>query len=129
MTGSPPPRNNEAPAMGVARASTSNRSAKGKDTMHPSNLQQKSNAASRRTAALSAHQTAVNTIGKLLVAYRVNGRPDQRAELVGMARMAVALGALDAETYAYLIDLISQDDAPAAPPAYVRRRAAGLEVH
>lgn len=98
--------------------------------MHPSNLQQKRKAAPRRSAEISAHQEAVSTIGKLLVAYRVNGRPDQRAELIGMAKMAVALGALDAETYAYLIDLISQDDAPAAPaqPTF-RRRAAGMGVH
>jgi len=129
MTGSSPPRNNEAPAMGVARASTSHRSPKGKNTMNPTSLQQKSNAASRRSAALSAHQTAVNTIGKLLVAFRVNGRPDQRAELIGMARMAVALGALDDETFTYLLDLISQDDALApAQPAF-QRRAAAMGVH
>ena len=95
--------------------------------MHPTDLQQKSNATSRRSAAISAHQTAVNTIGKLLVAYRVNGRPDQRAELIGMAKMAVALGALDDETFNYLLDLISQDDAP-APPAF-KRRTVAMGVH
>lgn len=129
MTGSPPPRNNEAPAMGVARASTSQHSPKGKDKMNPTILQPKSKTTARRSAALSAHQTAVNTIGKLLIPYRVNGRPAQRAELIGMAKMAVALGALDDETFAYLLDLISQDDAPApAQPAF-QRRAAAMGVH
>jgi len=108
----------------------SNHSRKGKDTMHPSNLQQKRKAPPRRSAEVSAHQTAVSTIGRLLVAYRVNGRPDQRAELIGMAKMAVALGALDADTYSYLIDLISQDDAPEAPvPPTFQRPTAGMGVH
>ncbi len=124
MTGSPPPTNNEAPAMGVARASTSHRSPKGKNTMHPSNLQQKSNAASRRSAAISAHQAAVIHIGRLLVAYRVNGYPEQRAEIIGMAKMAAALGALDAATHAHLLDLISPDATPATAC-----RPAGLGVH
>ncbi|MDR5901041.1 hypothetical protein [Halomonas icarae] len=97
--------------------------------MYPSNLQQKRKNSPRRSAELSAHQNAVNTIGKLLVAYRVNGHPDQRAELIGMAKMAVALGALDTETYAYLIDLISQDDTPSPTPPACQRRAASVGMH
>lgn len=77
-----------------------------------------------RSSQLSAHQTAVINIGRLLVAYRVNGHPEQRAEIIGMAKMAAALGALDAATHAHLLDLISPDAAPATAC-----RPAGLGVH
>lgn len=86
---------------------------------------------------ITAHQAAVTTIGALLVAYRINGRAEQRAELLGMAKMAVALGAIDADTHAYLLNLITPNDIPAishAPsvhkvrPATTARHLAGLEV-
>lgn len=125
MTSRPPLRNDEAPAMGVARASMSHRSPKGKNTMHPINLQQKRNSDARsRSIDLTPHQAAVIHIGRLLVAYRVNGYPEQRAEIIGMAKMAAALGALDAATHAHLLDLISPDAAPATAC-----RPAGLGVH
>lgn len=86
---------------------------------------------------ITAHQAAVTTIGALLVAYRINGRAEQRAELLGMAKMAVALGAIDADTHACLLNLIIPNDIPATPHASgtrmtraipAGRHMAGLEV-
>lgn len=103
----------------------SNRSRKGTDTMNPINLQQKRNSAARsRSVDLTPYQAAVINIGRLLVAYRVNGHPEQRAEIIGMAKMAAALGALDAATHAHLLDLISPDATSATDC-----RPAGLGVH
>ncbi|WP_444984888.1 hypothetical protein [Halomonas mongoliensis] len=93
--------------------------------MNPINLQQKRNSAARLSSVdLTPHQAAVIHIGRLLVAYRVNGYPEQRAEIIGMAKMAAALGALDAATHAHLLDLISPDATPANSC-----RPAGLGVH
>lgn len=125
MSAIPPPRNDEAPGAATPRASMSHRSPKGKNTMHPINLQQKRNSAARsRSIDLTPHQAAVIHIGRLLVAYRVNGHPEQRAEIIGMAKMAAALGALDAATHAHLLDLISPDATPATAC-----RPAALGVH
>ncbi|WP_069384034.1 hypothetical protein [Halomonas caseinilytica] len=55
---------------------------------------------------VSAHQRAVHAIGARLVAYRINGLPEQRGEILGMARMAMALGAIDAATHTELLQLL-----------------------
>nr|WP_163503966.1 hypothetical protein [Halomonas socia] len=86
--------------------------------MNPTNLQQKRNASRRRPAGLTQQQAAVITIGRLLIPYRVNARPEQRAELIGMARMAAALGAITPDEHAHLLSLISTDAAPAAPEVH-----------
>ncbi|NIC37194.1 hypothetical protein HBJ58_10950 [Halomonas desiderata] len=75
-------------------------------------------ASCHRSGGLTAHQAAVITIGRLLVAYRVNRRSEQRAELLGMARMAAALGALDAATHAFLLDLVAADCRPSGPEVH-----------
>ncbi|WP_046080019.1 hypothetical protein [Halomonas sp. HG01] len=79
--------------------------------MDISNAQRDCNSAAR-PYQLTKQQTAVIAIGRLLVPYRVNCRPEQRAELMGMARMALALGAIDAATHAHLLELLSPDYTP-----------------
>lgn len=135
MNSNPLARNEEAPGAATPRASMSERSRKGTDAMDTSNPRQKCNfAAFPGSPRLSRQQTAVITIGRLLVAYRINGRSEQRAELHGMARMALALGAIDAATHTHLLDLLSPVYIPEIPKPYpphraTARRSAGQEVH
>lgn len=61
---------------------------------------------------VSAHQRAVHAIGARLVAYRINRRPEQREEILGMARMALVLGAIDPATHTELLRLLYPLDDP-----------------
>lgn len=52
------------------------------------------------------HQIATALIGTKLIAYRVNRRPDQLAYLLGLVRMASAVGAISIDEHKqFLADL------------------------
>ncbi|MDV6319593.1 hypothetical protein [Chromohalobacter sp. HP20-39] len=82
---------------------------------------------------VSAHQRAVHTIGARLVAYRINGRPEQLEEILGMARMALTLGAIDPATHTELLRLLYplDDPHPGTTPNHTNASTASMaeEVH
>ncbi|KAA0010754.1 hypothetical protein F0A17_16180 [Billgrantia pellis] len=52
------------------------------------------------------HQIATALIGTKLIAYRINRRPDQLAYLLGLVRMASAVGAISIDEHKqFLADL------------------------